>query len=272
MSYIDFSYLDLHTEYSSILSNGKAFYNIGPCFAGVFRADIEGNFDAQTVFKIYTSQSASYDDEEDDECVKNNYMLLTEKQMESYLNQLNEIIPLKYKIVKNDELNEDGCFLLVVETEDLSHYKYKFLLSNIRHLWEFPQSAILKESVSLKKCGFFKNVNIFNVFNIVARFAHNYYRNDQMSILFGENIVHHLTKKPEMRKLLDRYSSDGDWTLEKFFPFSTINDKIMLLYGALESHFRLNIHEDIESSFTCDILKERYETYYKKLYNIVKRL
>lgn len=272
MSYIDFSYIDLHTEYSSILSNGRVFYNIGPCFAGVFHGDIEENFDAQTVFKIYTSQSTAYDDEEDYECVKNNYMLLTEKQMKSYLNQLNEIIPLKYKIVKNFELDEEGCFLLVVETEDLSHYKYKFLLSNIRHLWEFPQSAILKESASLKKYGFFKNVNIFNVFNIVARFAHSHYRNDQMSLLFGENIVHHLTKKPEMIKLLDQYSSDEASTLEKFFPFSTINNEIMLQYGALKNHFRLNIHEDIESSFTYDVLKDRYETYYKKLYNIVKRL
>lgn len=272
MSYIDFSYTDLHTEYSSILSDGRVFYNIGPCFADVFHTYIERNFDAQTVFKIYTSQSEFYDDEVYDGSFRNNYMLLTEKQMESYLNQLNEIIPLKYKIVKNDELDEEKCFLLVVETEDLSHYKYKFLLSNIRHLWEFPQSAILKESASLKNHGFFKNVNIFNVFNIVARFAHNHYRNDQISILFGENIVHHLTKKPEMIKLLNEYSLDGDWTLEKFFPFSTINDEIMLQYGALKNHFRSNIREDIESSFTYDILKERYEIYYKKLYNIVKRL
>lgn len=93
-----------------------------------------------------------------------------------------------------------------------------------------------------------------------------------MSLLFGENIVHHLTKKPEMIKLLDQYSSDEASTLEKFFPFSTINNEIMLQYGALKNHFRLNIHEDIESSFTYDILEGRYETYYKNLYNIVKRL
>lgn len=252
--------LGLHTEYMTVINHDKRIIDKGPCFHNVFNYRLKGTFNANTVIKIYTINPI------DDRSYRNNYLLLTIDEVEFYLNELKEVVPFKYKILNKDT---NDFILVAVETNHLNHYEFKFLLSSIRHLWEFPQSATLKESFALKQLGYFADINIFDVFNIVARVICPHEYNDQMILRLGDEDIQRLMSKEEMRSRLQS-ASIHETKLDEFYPTRDMSEEIERLCGAQEDHFANHLEKTIESNFSEELLRLRYDTYYKIIYNYLK--
>ena len=127
----------------------------------------------------------------------NNYCLLTKEELIEYLSLLQKIFKFKsFELIEDDNLYAEipTRNRILVEMEfGISYWAVRLLLTWCRLLYEVPGNIILKEVVNLHKAGMFTNLNMVNLYCVVANIlllegtGHSLYRKRLFSSLFGES-------------------------------------------------------------------------------------
>lgn len=137
---------------------------------------------------IYTKESKDH---------SNNYCLLTKDEIIEYLSLLQKIFRFKsFELVEDDTLytNIPTANRILVNMEfGISYWAVRLLLTWCRLLYEVPGNVILKEVVNLHRNGMFTNLNMVNLYCVVANIyllegtGHSLYRRRLFSTMFSES-------------------------------------------------------------------------------------
>lgn len=103
------------------------------------------------------------------------YCFFNLDDIKSFLEILsNEYNNITFKIKEDDHLGmfDSSGYTLFIEMKDTSRLKILWILSLIRHIYEFPFNVFLRDAIELKKLPKFKDQHIANLLQIVATVAH----------------------------------------------------------------------------------------------------
>ena len=87
----------------------------------------------------------------------------TFEQVIETLNDINEVVPIEFKVEETEE-----CFRIQLEISNSLSYRIHFyVLTRVRYLYEFPQSALYYDAFRLKEKTEFLNWSLQNLYNLV---------------------------------------------------------------------------------------------------------
>ena len=248
---------------------------------------------------IYTEESNNYN---------NNYCLLTKDEIIEYLSLLQKIFKFKsFELVEDNTLYTNipttGRILVNMEF-GISYWAVRLLLTWCRLLYEVPGSVILKEVVNLHRNGMFTNLNIVNLYCVVANIfllegtGHSLYRKRLFSTMFSEskpmagykegkplspyhNIV--LTKEDiqKGKSVLCYYDTIEEWAERvKNYPLnSRANYFIPCIHWGNFEHLESNLPKYLETKLNNKIatsiekgeISEKRVIYYIALINLIEK-
>lgn len=156
--------LSYKTIYKSKGEIGKFNLDGCACFARIFNRIKDDDLNSKKVnqsYSIYvdiTSELAksSY----------NNYCILDLKTIKRYLRALQILVPFKWKITE-DRWNDYNLLRIDINA-NITGFQHKFLLTYVRHLYEFPYNVILYDAYKLKNLSEYKFESITNLYQLCA--------------------------------------------------------------------------------------------------------
>lgn len=248
---------------------------------------------------IYTEESNNHN---------NNYCLLTKDEIIEYLSLLQKIFKFKsFELVEDNTLYTNipttGRILVNMEF-GISYWAVRLLLTWCRLLYEVPGSVILKEVVNLHRNGMFTNLNIVNLYCVVANIfllegtGHSLYRKRLFSTMFSEskpmaeykegkplspyhNIA--LTKEDiqKGKSVLCYYDTIEEWAkrVENYPLNSCANYFIPCIHWGNFEHLESNLPKYLEIRLNSKIatsiekgkISEERIIYYTALINLIKK-
>lgn len=248
---------------------------------------------------IYTKESDDHN---------NNYCLLTKDEIIEYLSLLQKIFRFKsFELVEDNTLYTNipttGRILVNMEF-GISYWAVRLLLTWCRLLYEVPGSVILKEVVNLHRNGMFTNLNIVNLYCVVANIfllegtGHSLYRKRLFSTTLSEskpmaeykegkplspyhNIA--LTKEDiqKGKSVLCYYDTIEEWAkrVENYPLNSCANYFIPCIHWGNFEHLESNLPKYLEIRLNSKIatsiekgkISEERIIYYTALINLIKK-
>lgn len=212
-------------------------------------------------FSIFVTSSDSFII---DRC-RNHYSILNKSEIEYYLRSLRKIIKFTYKVRESDFYGVRGDFYDIKLYKDSKHIAKKVFLTLFRFIYEHPYCTTLKESIALKRAGYFKGVNIINVTEIVK---HAYQGTDYrgghtlkglIETVKFESLSAYKNKLEKANcKRIDRLFS----SLEDLYDFNFVNNQV----------FDVKLDEFIEFLKDKQYLESRYNKFHKENFEIYKQV
>lgn len=277
------------------------------CWGNYFRSSemmraLENNRTVNTkgfTWVIYTKESDDHN---------NNYCLLTKDEIIEYLSLLQKIFRFKsFELVEDDTLytNIPTANRILVNMEfGISYWAVRLLLTWCRLLYEVPGNVILKEVVNLHRNGMFTNLNMVNLYCVVANIyllegtGHSLYRRRLFSTMFSESrsmaeykegrplSPYHNTvlTKEDIQKgksVLCYYDTIEEWAKRvKNYPLnSCANYFIPCIHWGDFEHLESNLPEYSETRLTNKVatsiekgeISEKRVIYYIALINLIEK-
>ena len=206
MRKVNFNFLNFCTIYKSKGTVNKNLHK-EYCFGEIFNQGPDEQKNTYAL-EIYVDKS---DDNDDNNC------FLTTEQLEEHINTI--------KTIKNFEhcLEQKENKYVLTFTLDAPRVYHKIILSWLRYTYEWPFNIALYEAFRLKNTHGFKQVNLFNLFNLVGG-SMNYYKHGCHIHAIGEfNRFKKLTSWTAFKKdIKEGYKAD---------PKCKINDLVFILEG-----------------------------------------
>jgi hypothetical protein len=180
-----------------------------PCFGRLIKYSLAqyGAYDHKVLidYDIKIMKEKGHDANNHGRCVT----FLTHEDYKEYYERLQKIYPFKYSV---DESNEEYVMLHV--TINGCCFWHKFILTQLRYIYQYPMNYILYDSLKLKKLEEFKDVDIMDILNIVAKTACNSLVESNEYMFLAYNTDCNFILKPfneeEFRKKADKYCKDNE--------------------------------------------------------------
>lgn len=132
------------------------------CFSGLFSAIMSrpARVPELTVnLKLITSQKLLFKDSP-----KNHYCIFSRNEIKQYMTLLKQVVNFSYKIFSYP----DSTYVLQLHFINTRRKPIKFIVTTTRYLYEFPYSYILKETLELRKLGYFPHHNFLQQMYLVS--------------------------------------------------------------------------------------------------------
>lgn len=134
------------------------------------------------------------------------------EEYDEYYKRLQQIYPFEYTV--DDSKDEYVTIKLDINAPCMWH---KMILTQIRFIYQYPMHFILKDALELKKMDDYKDMDIIDLLNIVAKsLATQAYESGEYMILpyyknSGENIIMNPFNDEEFRKIAEKEGASSDY-------------------------------------------------------------
>lgn len=180
-----------------------------PCFGRLVKGPLAqyGAYDHRVLidYDIKVMKEKGHDANSHERCVT----FLTHEDYKEYYERLKKIYPFEYSV---DESNEEYVMLHV--TIDGCCFWHKFILTQLRYIYQYPMNYILHDSLKLKKLKEFKDVDIMDILNIVAKTACNSLleSNEYMLLAYSpdDNCILKPFNEEEFRRKADEFCKSNE--------------------------------------------------------------
>lgn len=253
---MNIEFLRYDTRYSANIYNKEVnFLNSSQaCFSKLFYQILDGLPNNPTPLHFTLILCLS-----DDRLAKNysNRVFLTQEEIRYYLNELSNMITFEYELKKKD----DNEYILAIKSNE-TPYKYKWFITCLRYMYEYPFSMALKDAVFLKTNKKFVNINLLNVFNLIGT---------SMAKNYGWNTNHTCGDHDYLLKLLNYANLKR--IINNKLPASGICDGV---YEPVDENRNIDIAlvkriEDLtEAYFEPNAIYNRYKSVYWNNYKLLK--
>lgn len=186
-----------------------------------------------------------------------NRVFLTQEEIRYYLNELSNMIKFEYELKK--QANNE--YILDIKSNEIP-YKYKWFITCLRYMYEYPFNLALKDAVFLKTNKKFVNINLLNVFNIIG---------SSMSSTYGWNTNHTCGDHDYLLKLVNYVNLKR--IIDNKLPNSGICDGVYepVTEDRNVELAKVNRIDDItDAYFEPNAIYNRYKSVYWNNYKLLK--
>lgn len=251
-----FSYLGYYTEYEYKIQEMKDYKKAGntACFSEALsnmrtKFDIEKEFSGSYRIRIYRTKCKIKES-------KNNFCLLSKKEIRDYINILKKVVDFKWRFLKD---NKD-YFTVKVDIPKGYHTTHRAVLFWIRNLYEFPNNVYVKDAELFRKDHKYNYIGALNIHKLV--YLSNEEKNGSHAIF--DNSFKNLGTLDEYREACN--SCEGYYLSDAIGKTANSIKKSM--------NYSLIINESVnfktlefwnEPDNDCPQRKDRFEVYSKNL-------
>lgn len=256
-----FRFLGYYTDYKYKIQGMEDYRQAGnhACFAEVLhkmRSEFETGerFSGSYKIRIYRTKCQLEDQ-------KNNFCLLSKKEIRDYINILKKVVKFRWRFLKDNK----NYFTIKADIPEGYHTTHRAVLFWIRNLYEFPYSVLVKDAELFRKDHRYSYIGALNIHRLV--YISNHLKEDCHSMF--KHAYNELGSLDEYKRA---FNYDRNYNLSDAVCGIANSIRTDLVDSTCSDLHKLRTLEFwTEPDQDCPQRKDRFEIYSKNLKNYTRK-